>query len=303
MVTELPRGVIGACLTPFLPDGGVDGRALEQEIDFLAGHCDAISVLGAEVSEYRLLSDGDRRAWLRFAVQAVDRRVPVLAGASSERPDEVASLAEVAAAAGADWVQVLMPRRPWGPQAGTAELVGYFEMVADRSPLPVVAYHNPTRGSDPPAEAMVAVGEIDGVAGFKESSRDMSRIGRLIAEIDVAGLARYFTTMQPLLATLLAGGSGAMMPAPATLIGAQVVRDFREGDLDAAAAAQALFARFPGQWSSYGLAPVMKCALGHLGIGMGNSPWPFASVGEQDAAAIGAYLAEASIPGAVAGAG
>ena len=295
MVTELPRGVIGACLTPFLPDGSVDGQALEQEIDFLTGHCDAISVLGAEVSEYRLLSDDDRRSWLRFAIRAVERRVPVLAGASSARPAEVASLAEVAAAAGAGYVQVLMPRRPWGPQAGTAELVAYFEMVADRSPLPVVAYHNPARGSDPPAEAMIAVGEIDGVVGFKESSRDMSRIGRLVADIDVAGLARYFTTMQPLLATLLAGGSGAMMPAPATLIGAQVVRDFREGDLVGAAAAQALFAHFPGRWSSYGLAPVMKCALGHLGIGMGESPRPFASLGAEDAAAIGAYLTEAGL--------
>lgn len=299
-MTELPRGVIGACLTPFLPDGRVDGRALEQEIDFLAGHCDAISVLGAEVSEYRLLADGDRRSWLRFGIAAVDRRVPVLAGASSARPEEVASLAEEAAAAGADYVQVLMPRRPWGPPAGTAELVDYFEMVAGRSPLPVVAYHNPARGSDPPPEAVAAIGEVDGVAGFKESSRDMSRIGRLIADIDVAGRARYFTTMQPLLATLMLGGSGAMMPPPATLIGARVVRAFREDDLDGAAAAQALFAQFPGRWSGYGLTPVMKSALSQLGIGMGCSPRPFASVGEEDAAAIGAYLAEAGVLDAAA---
>lgn len=94
-----------------------------------------------------------------------------------------------------------------------------------------------------------------------------------------------------------------MIPAPATLIGARVVRSFREDDLDGARAAQALFAHFPGRWSSYGLTPVMKCALGHLGISMGDSPHPFASVGEQDAAAIGAYLAEAGVLDAVAGAG
>jgi 4-hydroxy-tetrahydrodipicolinate synthase len=290
-----PRGVIGACLTPFAPGGGVDAGALESEIDFLCGHCDAVSILGAEVSEYRLLSPADRRRGLVAGVERVAGRAGIVAGASSDRLDEVIELAETAADAGAGFAQVLVPLRPWGPEPATAELVAFFEAVAARSPLPVVAYHNPTRGADPPPDALVRIAEIDGVAAFKESSRDMSRIGRLIEEIDVAGHARYFTTMQPLLATLVQGGSGAMMPAGASVIGAEVVDAVRAGDLERAAVAQRLFATFPARWKSYGLAPVMRSALRHMGVEIGDPPPPFAAVTPDDDAAIGAFLAAAGV--------
>lgn len=290
-----PRGVIGACLTPFDPDGRVDGDALRREVDFLVGHCVAVSVFGAEVSEYRMLGETARRDWLRRGVELVDGRVPVLAGASSPRPDEVAELAAIAASAGADFAQVLMPRRPSGDQAGGAELLAYYEHVTARSPLPVVVYHNPTYGSDPSPDVLVRLCELDGVVGVKESSRDMSRIGRLIAEIDVAGLANYYTTMQPLLATVLQGGSGAMIPAPASLLGARVVRAVEAGDLAEAQAAQAAFAGFPARWRGYGLPPVMRCAMAHLGIDIGPGPAPFVRVAEQDAAEIRATLAAAGL--------
>lgn len=290
MTVDTLRGVVGACLTPFTPDGQVDAGALERQIDFLVGHCDAVSVLGAEVSEYRLLPERERRNWLRRGIAAVAGRVPVLAGASSPRIGEVAELAELAADAGAAYVQVLVPKRPWGPEASSSEVVAYFERVTEVSPLPVVVYHNPSHGSDPSMRTLVRISELDGVAGFKESSRDMSRIGRLAAEIDVAGNARYLTTMQPLLATVLQGGSGAMMPAPATVLGSRVVRAVEAGDLAAARAAQAAFATFPSRWSSYGLTPVMRCAMRHLGIDVGTGMPPFAAVAEADAVDIGAFL-------------
>ena len=69
--------------------------------------------------------------------------------------------------------------------------------------------------------ATVAIARIDKVRYIKESSRDLARVSRLIVEIDHAGHARYFTTMQMLLATLELGGSGATMPPPAAEIARQ----------------------------------------------------------------------------------
>lgn len=288
-------GIIGACLTPFQEDGSVDGAALERELELMVGHCDAVSILGTEISEYRLLSEGDRRAWLQRAVELVAGRIPVLAGASSTRVDEVVALAELAAAAGADYAQVLIPRRPWGQEPSPEEVLAFFEAVAERSALPIVVYHNPQTGADPAPQVLVQLSRLDRVAAFKESSRDMGRIGRLIEEIDVTGNARYFTTMEPLLATLVQGGSGAMMPVPATLIGAEVVAAFRRDDLEGAAAAQRRFAVFPTRWRAYGLTPVMKSALEHLGIGRAATVAPFVHVSADDHRAIGEFLAEAGV--------
>lgn len=277
-----PAGIIGAALTPFTEDNRVDLARLEPLLDFMVDHCDAVSLLGAEVSEYQILGDADRVETLRTAIDTVGGRVPALAGASSPDVAEVLRLAESAGNSGADFIQVLMPRHPGGNPARVGDLVAYFERIAASSPLPIIAYHNPSQGTDTDAATMVELSRIDGVVGFKESSRDLTKIGRLCAEIDSAGHARYYTTMQPLLTTLQLGGSGAMMPPPGTLIGAQVVAALRDGDHERAAQWQRHFRLFPSRWSKYGLTTTMKAAMGALGYDLGGPAAPFGPMSDAD---------------------
>ena len=119
---------------------------------------------------------------------------------------------------------------------------------------------------------------------------------RLIEEIELTGNAHYFTTMQPLLITLMMGGSGATMPPPGTRIGAQVVKAYREGDLDLATRWQRIYSMFPGCWASYGLPPVMKAAMRHLGIDLGEPSRPYQPVTPWDNAQIGDFLRRAGLP-------
>ncbi|SRR5579884_629868 len=280
-------GIIGAALTPFNERGGVNFGALAREIDFLVEDVDGISVGAVEAAEYTMLGAGDRLELLRRGAEMVGGRKPLILGISSPSPTEALRLADAAAAAGADLAQVLMPLRPWGGQPTTGELVAYFSEIARRSPLPLVAYHNPGPGADPSIEAYVRLAEIDQIHYFKESSRDITKITRLIELIERSGKAHYFTTMQPLLMTLLMGGSGATMPPPGTRLAARVVRAFRAGDLQAAVEAQRVFSTFPGKWGGYGLPPVMKCAMRHLGIDLGAPAAPYEPVNAADDAAIG----------------
>lgn len=143
---------------------------------------------------------------------------------------------------------------------------------------------------------MVRLSEIDGVVAFKESSRDISKIGRLIQEIDASGNARYFTTMQPLLATLQLGGAGAMMPPPATLIGRAVADAYAAGDMSAAERWQRQFTLFPARWSSHGLSPVMRAAMRHLGVDLGAPAAPFSPLSEAEAQAVTEFLDAAGVP-------
>jgi 4-hydroxy-tetrahydrodipicolinate synthase len=279
-------GVVGALLTPFDADGRVERTRLDAQIELLTGHCDVLSVLGAEVAEYSVLAPAERRTTLRHALERIDGRRPVMAGVSSPALAEVAELSELAAEPGATWAQLLLPNRTWGGEPSAAELVAYVESAARASALPLVLYHNPGAGADPALETLVELTAIDGVAGIKDSSRNISRILRLVEEIERAGRARYMTTLQPLLITLLAGGAGAMMPPPATLVGAAIVRAHRAGDLARAAELQRAVAIFPARWSRHGLAPVMKAAMDALGHGSGDAVAPFGQIPEQDRRAI-----------------
>jgi 4-hydroxy-tetrahydrodipicolinate synthase len=291
------KGIIGACLTPFGADERVDYKALEKEIDFLAADCDAISIAAVEAAEYTMLSREDRKELLRIGTEMVDRRVPVLIGCSSPSPREVIELAEYGAAIGGDLAQVLMPLRPWGGQPTIAELMEFYTQVASASPLPIVCYHNPGPGADPPQDAFVKISEIDNIRYFKESSRDVTKISRLIEQIDLAGRGYYFTTMQPLLVTLMLGGSGATMPPPGTRIGAQIVKAFRAGNLESARFWARCYALFPGKWAAYGLPPVMKSAMKHFGVDLGDPSRPYAPVSPRDHAQIGQFLRQVGLLG------
>jgi hypothetical protein len=82
------------------------------------------------------------------------------------------------------------------------------------------------RTKDVPIPDTVALAKLPCVQLIKESTRDLARVSRLIVEIDRAGHARYFTTMQMLLATLQLGGSGATMPPPGSEIARHVIDAF-----------------------------------------------------------------------------
>lgn len=297
MLASPIKGIIGACLTPFTDDGRVDYDALAREIEFLVADCNAISVVAVEASEYTVMTLEERKEVMKRATEMVNKRVPVILGASSHSIDTILDLAEHAALVGGDLIQVLMPIRPWGGQPTIAELVQFFTEVSSASPLPVVAYHNPGPGADPPLDAFIRLSELNNVDYFKESSRDITKITRLIEQIELAGKAHYFTTMQPLLTTLMMGGSGATMPPPGTRIGARVVRAFQEGDIDRARYWQRCFTLFPGKWGAYGLPPVMKSALKHFGVDIGDPARPYSPVSPRDHAQIGQFLGQIGILG------
>jgi 4-hydroxy-tetrahydrodipicolinate synthase len=125
---------------------------------------------------------------------------------------------------------------------------------------------------------------------IKESSRDLARVSRLIVEIDRAGHARYFTTMQMLLASLMLGGSGATMPPPGAEIARHVIDAFVAGDFARAAEVQLQFALFPSKWMHRGLAPVMKAAMNLIGVPAGDPYPPYAPLTREETAALAAFL-------------
>ena len=289
---KLP-GLIVAPLTPFKSsDLSIDWKALEREIDYICNDCKAamISVAGVETSEYHYLSFTDRKELIKRTAEMIGKRSGLVVGISHPNTKTALELAGFAHGLGAEAVQVLAPQRPYGGQPGTQELVDYFGAIADKSPLPLLLYLNPGPGADVGADATVAITRIDKVKYVKESSRDLARVSRLIVEIDHAGHARYFTTMQMLLITLMLGGSGATMPPPACYIAARIIDAFNAKDYDKAVKLQLEFALFPSKYQAKGLAPVMKAAMELIDRPLGDPYPPFPPLTADEKKALGEAL-------------
>ena len=285
-------GLIVAPLTPFTADLAVDEPALARQIDYVVKDCGATMVVaaGVETQEYTYLSFEQRRALIRRTIEFVDGRVPVMVGISHPSFKTAVTLAHEAETLGAAAVQLLAPLRPFAGAPTHADLIAYFAAVGRETKLPITLYLNPGPGADVSVPDTIALAQLPCVQLIKESSRDLARVSRLIVEIDRAGHARYFTTMQMLLASLMLGGSGATMPPPGAEIARHVVEAFLAKDYERAAEVQRQFALFPSKWMHRGLAPAMKAAMNLIGVPAGNPYPPYEALSRDETAALAAVL-------------
>jgi len=285
-------GLIVAPLTPFTPDLKVDESALARQIDYVVKDCRATMVVaaGVETQEYTYLSFEQRKELIRRTIECVGGRVPVMVGISHPSFKTAIELAHDAERLGAAAVQLLAPLRPFAGPPTQADLIAYFEAVSRETHLPITLYLNPGPGADVSIPDTVALAQLPRVQLIKESSRDLARVSRLIVEIDRAGHARYFTTMQMLLATLELGGSGATMPPPGSEIARHVIDAFVAKDYERAAKLQLQFAQFPSKWMHRGLAPAMKAAMNLIGVPAGDPYPPYVPLTRDEINAMAALL-------------
>jgi 4-hydroxy-tetrahydrodipicolinate synthase len=285
-------GLIVAPLTPFDNELNVDEARLRRQIDYVITDCraDMVVAAGVETQEYTYLSLDERKALIRQTIELVGGRVPVMVGVSHPALKTAIALAHEAEKLGAAAVQLLAPLRPFAGSPTRDDLVSYFETMARETSLPITLYLNPGPGAEVSIADTIALAKQPRVQFIKESSRDLARVSRLIAEIDRAGYARYFTTMQMLLITLLLGGSGATMPPPACEIARLIVDAFVAKDYQRAAEFQQQFALFPAKWMHRGLAPVMKAAMNQIGIQVGDPYPPYAPLTREEMNELAACL-------------
>jgi 4-hydroxy-tetrahydrodipicolinate synthase len=285
-------GLIVAPLTPFTSDLKVDEAGLARQIDYVVKDCRATMVVaaGVETQEYTYLGLAERKDLIRRTIELTDKRVPVMVGISHASFKTAIDLAHDAERWGAAAVQLLAPLRPFAGPPTQGDLIAYFEAIGRETKLPITLYLNPGPGADVSIPDTIALAKLPQVQLIKESSRDLARVSRLIVEIDRAGHARYFTTMQMLLATLQLGGSGATMPPPGSEIARAVIDAFVAKDYERAAEIQLQFALFPSKWMHRGLAPAMKAAMNLIGIPAGEPYPPYSPLSREEMTAMAATL-------------
>ncbi|HPD57386.1 MAG TPA: 4-hydroxy-tetrahydrodipicolinate synthase [Smithellaceae bacterium] len=223
------RGAIVAIVTPF-KNGKVDEEALRELIEFqIANGTDGIVPCGT-TGESSTLSHEEHDRVIEITIDAVKKRVPVIAGTGSNSTDEALRLTQHAYKAGADGALIVCPYYNRPTQEG---LYQHFKKIAENVPIPIVPYNIPSRTGVNLLPPMVAkLAKIKNIVGIKEASGSLKQMGDIIESCpaDFAVLSGDDNFTLPLLAI---GGAGVISVAsnvvPADMAG--LVDAFAAGDI------------------------------------------------------------------------
>ncbi|MBQ1415164.1 MAG: 4-hydroxy-tetrahydrodipicolinate synthase [Lachnospiraceae bacterium] len=174
------KGAGVAIVTPFHEDGSVNYEKLKELIDWqIANGTDAIIICGT-TGESATLSEAEHEDVVRFAIRAVDHRVPIIAGTGSNATDTAIMLSKAAEADGADALLLVTPYYNKATQNG---LFAHYKAISDAVNIPMIVYNVPSRTGVNilPATMARMAREIEHVAAIKEASGNISQIAQLAA--------------------------------------------------------------------------------------------------------------------------
>lgn len=175
------QGAITAIVTPFLDGGLVDVESLKNLVEFQVENGINGIVPCGSTGEAATLSDEEKELVIKTVVDAVKKRVPVIAGAGSNDTAKAIELSKMAKSCGAD---ALLHVSPYYNKPTPKGLMAHFKAIAGATDLPIILYNVPGRtGSNVSAETTLKIAkEIPQVVGVKEASGNIGQIGDIIKE-------------------------------------------------------------------------------------------------------------------------
>ena len=171
------KGAIVAIVTPF-KNGRVDEEKLRELIEFqIENGTDGIVPCGT-TGESPTLSHEEHDRVIEITVDAVKRRVPVIAGTGSNSTAEALRLTEHAREVGADGALMVCPYYNRPTQEG---LYQHYKTVAEKVKIPIIVYNIPGRtGVNLLPETMARLAKVPGIVGTKEASGSLKQMHEVI---------------------------------------------------------------------------------------------------------------------------
>lgn len=169
-------GAASAIITP-LNNDGVDYNAFERLIEWQINEgIDAIVVAGT-TGEASTLTDQEHKDVIKFCVDKVNGRVPVIAGTGSNDINYAIELTKYACKVGADAVLLVTPYYNKATQNG---LIKSFTAIADASTKPCILYNVPSRtGCNIAPETCAVLAKHPNIVAIKEASGNISQVAKI----------------------------------------------------------------------------------------------------------------------------
>lgn len=174
------KGAGVAIITPFHEDGSVNYEKFAELVEFqIENGTDAIIVCGT-TGEASTLTHEEHLDVIKFCVETVNGRIPVIAGTGSNCTETAVYLSTEAEKYGVDGLLVVTPYYNKATQNGLYE---HFKQIADSVKLPIILYNVPGRTGCNilPQTAVRICTEVSNIVGIKEASGNISQVAKLAA--------------------------------------------------------------------------------------------------------------------------
>ena len=173
------QGAATAIITPLTQDGRIDYKKFASLIEWqIAEGINAIVAVGT-TGEGSTLTDEEHKEAIRFCVEQVAGRVPVIAGTGSNDTAYAIDLTRYACEVGADAMLLVSPYYNKTTQKG---MIASFTAIADASTKPCILYNVPSRTGCNILPATCAVlAEHPNIVAIKEACGNISQIAELAA--------------------------------------------------------------------------------------------------------------------------
>ena len=202
------KGAGVAITTPFLANGEVDYDTFRDQIEYqIQNGTDAIIVCGT-TGEASCLSHEEHLDCIKFCVEVVNKRIPVIAGKGSNCTETAIYLSTEAEKYGVDGLLVVTPYYNKATQKG---LIEHYTMVANSVKLPIIMYNVPSRTGCNilPETAAKLCKNVPNIVGIKEASGDISQVAKVALlcgdDIDI-----YSGNDDQIIPILALGGKGVI---------------------------------------------------------------------------------------------
>ncbi|OON87186.1 4-hydroxy-tetrahydrodipicolinate synthase [Oribacterium sp. C9] len=202
------KGAGVALITPFNEDGSVNYEKLTELIEEqIAGGTDAIIACGT-TGEASTMSEKEHMDVVRFIIDKVAHRIPVIAGTGSNCTATAVELSKQAEEAGADGVLLVTPYYNKATQEG---LIKHFTTIAEAISIPCILYNIPSRtGVTIQPETMAYLYKnVKNIAGVKDATGNIEMSTKLMTLVD-EDFALYSGDDDEVVPLLALGGSGVI---------------------------------------------------------------------------------------------
>ncbi|MFR4985799.1 MAG: 4-hydroxy-tetrahydrodipicolinate synthase [Lachnospirales bacterium] len=196
-----------AIVTPFKEDKTVDFVAFEKLINFqIENDTDAIIVCGT-TGEPSTLTEEERFEVIKFCVDKVAKRVPVIAGAGCNDTMQSVKMCKRCEEIGVDGLLIVTPYYNKTTQKG---IINHYKIIAESVKLPIILYNVPSRtGLNMLPKTVLELSKVDNIVGIKEASGNISQIVE-IASICKEDFYIYSGNDNQILPMLSIGGKGVI---------------------------------------------------------------------------------------------